>query len=96
MESASRANLSANPHVLLKALRATRFAALDGSYGLQKSRCGRWLLSAHRGLNEVRVYEYPSLKLHKRVAFPPIQDFFPQHFGRLDDPRLGFHHSALR
>ena len=96
LESASRANIPGNPHVLLKALRATRFAALDGSYGLAKSPCGRWLLSAHRGLNEVRVYRYPTLALEKRVPFPPIQQFFPEHFGMLDDPRLGFHHSALR
>ncbi|MFT3707152.1 MAG: hypothetical protein QM817_05730 [Archangium sp.] len=95
VESASRANIPGQPHVLLKALRATRFSAVDGSYGLQRSPDGRWLLSAHRGLNEVRVYEYPSLKLHRRVPFPSIREFFPQHFGLLDDPRLGFHHTAL-
>lgn len=96
LESASRANIPGQPHVLLKALRATRFQAVDGSYGLQKSPDGQWLLSAHRGLNEVRVYEYPSLRLHRRVPFPSIREFFPEHFGLLDDPRLGFHHTALR
>ena len=96
VESASRANIPGQPHVLLKALRATRFSAIDGSYGLQRSPCGRWLLSAHRGLNEVRVYSYPDCTLHKRVPFPSIRKYFPQHFGLLDDPRLGFHHTAMR
>jgi len=96
LESASRANLPGQPHLLLKALRATRFSVVDGSYGLQLSPDKQWLLSAHRGLNEVRVYRYPSLTLHKRVPFPSIRSYFPGHFGLLDDPRLGFHHSTLR
>lgn len=95
VESFSRANVLGNAHVLLKALRATRWSPLDGSYGLQLSPDRRWLFSAHRGLNEVIVYRYPELEVATRVRFPPIQRFFPQHFGRLDDPRLGFHHSAL-
>ena len=96
LESASRANIVGAPHVLLKALRATRFSAVDGSYGLQRSPCGHYLLSAHRGMNEVRIYRMRDFGLHRRVAFPPIQRSFPQHFGVLDDPRLGFHHTALR
>jgi len=96
VESASRAHLPGNTHLLMKALRATRFTALDGSYGLALSPCRRWLLSAHRGLNEVHVYRYPSLERHARIPFPPIQQFFPEHFGLLDDPRLGFHHSTVR
>ncbi|MEW5852473.1 MAG: hypothetical protein AB2A00_27040 [Myxococcota bacterium] len=95
VESFSRANVPGNTHVLIKALRATRWSALDGSYGLQLSPDGRHLLSAHRGLNEVRVYRYPDLTLVRRIPFPSIQEFFPRHFGLLDDPRLGFHHSAL-
>jgi hypothetical protein len=96
VEGASRANLTGEPHVLLKALRATRFSTIDGSYGLQRSPDGQWLLSAHRGLNEVRVYRYPSLELHRRVPFPSIRRYFPEHFGLPDDPRLGFHHTAMR
>lgn len=95
VESASRANLPGNTHVLLKALRATRFSTLDGSYGLQRSPDGKYLLSAHRGLNEVIVYSLPDLRVVHRVPFPSIQRFFPEHFGPLDDPRLGFHHTAL-
>jgi hypothetical protein len=95
VESFARANLPGNTHVLIKALRATRGSMLDGSYGLQLSPDGRFLLSAHRGLNEVIVYSYPELQVVRRVPFPPIQKFFPEHFGVLADPRLGFHHSAL-
>jgi 6-phosphogluconolactonase (cycloisomerase 2 family) len=68
---------------------------LDGSYGLQLSPDGRFLFTAHRGLNQVLVYSYPDMKLVHRVPFPPIRKYFPQHLGLLDDTRLGFHHSAL-
>ena len=95
VESASRANMPGNTHVVLKALRATRFSILDGSYGLQRSPDGKYLLSAHRGLNEVIVYSLPELRVVRRVPFPSIREYFPQHFGILDDPRLGFHHTAL-
>jgi hypothetical protein len=96
LEGLARANLPSGVHTFVKALRATRFSAVDGSYGLQRSPCGRYVLSAHRGLNEVIVYEYPEMRVHTRVRFPPIRAFFPEHFGRLDDPRLGFHHTAMR
>jgi hypothetical protein len=95
VESFARVHVPGNTNVLLRALRATRGSALDGSYGLQLSPDGRFLLSAHRGLNEVIVYAYPDLRVVKRVRFPPIQKFLPRHFGPLADPRLGFHHTAL-
>jgi hypothetical protein len=95
LESFERVNVPGNLHVLVKALRATRWSALDGSYGLQLSPDGRYLLSAHRGLNEVIVYTSPGMETVHRVKFPPIQRFFPARFGRLADPRLGFHHTAL-
>lgn len=44
----------------------------------------------------IRVYRMRDFGLHRRVAFPPIQRTFPQHFGVLDDARLGFRHPALR
>jgi len=95
VEGLSRANLPTSTHHFLKALRAARMSPVDGSYGLQRSPCGRFVLSAHRGLNEVLVYDYPSMTLRRRVPFPSIRESFPQHFGRLSDPRLGFHHTAL-
>jgi hypothetical protein len=95
LETFSRADIPGNTHVLLKAIRATRGSAIDGSYGLQLSPDGTQLLSAHRGLNEVLIYDYPSMSLRRRVPFPPIREYFPEHFGRWSDPRLGFHHTAL-
>lgn len=95
VESASRTNIPSNTHTLMKALRATRWSALDGSYGLQLTPDRRFMLSAHRGLNEVIVYSHPEMKVVRRIPFPSIQRLLPQHFGLLDDPRLGFHHSTL-
>jgi hypothetical protein len=95
VEAFSRVDVPGNSHLLLKALRATRFSLLDGSLGLQVSPDGRFILSAHRGLNEVIVYHYPEMKVHKRIRFPSIRGFFPEHVGLLDDPRLGFHHTTV-
>ena len=94
LEAFSRVNVLAQTHTLIKTLRISRASALDGSYGLQLSPCGGYLLSAHRGLNQVIVYSYPDLEEIRRVDFPPIREFF-SHLGWFDDPRLGFHHSAL-
>ncbi|MCZ7684554.1 MAG: hypothetical protein M5U28_39610 [Sandaracinaceae bacterium] len=95
VEALARANVIGEPHLLVKALRASRGQLLDGSYGLGLSPDRRWLLSAHRGLNEVIVYRYPELTVHRRVPFPPLRRFFREHLGVLDDPRLGFHHATL-
>jgi hypothetical protein len=95
LEALSRANVPGEPQVLLRALRATRWSALDGSYGLALSPEHRHLLSAHRGLNEVRGYRYPSLELHRRVPFPGLQRYFPDLVSPWEDPRLGFHHATL-
>ncbi len=95
VEAVSRANVALAPHHLAKALRVSRGSLLDGSYALGLSPCKRFLLSAHRGLNEVTVYRYPSMAVHRRVRFPPIRRFFPEHLGVLDDTRLGFHHGAV-
>jgi hypothetical protein len=94
IEAMSRVNVFAEAHTFIKTLRISRASALDGSYGLQVSPCGRYLLSAHRGLNQVIVYSYPDLVERRRIDFPPIRHFFG-HLGVLDDPRLGFHHSAM-
>lgn len=94
-EAFARTNLPDQTHSFLKALRMSRGSALDGSYGLKLSPDRRYLMSAHRGLNEVIVYDYPSLKVSRRIPFPPIQSLVP-HIGRFADPRLGFHHATLR
>jgi len=95
VEILSRVNLPSATHWFVKALRVAGGSAVDGSYGLGLSPDRRWLLSAHRGLNEVIVYDYPSLEIHRRIAFPPMRAFY-KHLGRLADTRLGFHHAVLR
>lgn len=94
VESLSRVNLPDATHWLFKAIRIAGGSAIDGSYGLGLSPDQRFLLSAHRGLNEVLVYRYPSLELHARVPFPPMRAFY-KHLGRFADPRLGFHHATI-
>lgn len=94
VEAAARANLLGEPHLLIKAVRAARGSLLDGSYGLGLSPCRRFLLSAHRGRNQVIVYRYPELVVHRRIDFPPMRRF-ARHLGRLSDPRLGFHHATI-
>jgi hypothetical protein len=94
VEALSRVNLPDATHWFVKAVRIAGGSAIDGSYGLGLSPDKRFLLSAHRGLNEVIVYRYPELRVHTRVRFPPLSAFY-DHLGRLDDPRLGFHHATL-
>jgi hypothetical protein len=94
VEIASRANLTGNPHWLAKAIRIAGGSMLDGSYGLGLSPCRRYLLSAHRGLNQVIVYRYPDMAVHRRISFPPMRKFF-RHLGVLADTRLGFHHATI-
>ena len=95
VEILSRVNLPDATHWLVKAVRVAGGSALDGSYGLGLSPDRRWLLSAHRGLNEVIVYRYPTLEVHARVPFPPMRAFY-RHLGRFADTRLGFHHATIQ
>jgi hypothetical protein len=95
VEALARANIVGEPNLMVKALRASRGQLLDGSYALGLSPDRKWILSAHRGLNEVIVYRYPDLSVHRRVPFPPLRRFFPDHLGFWDDTRLGFHHGTI-
>jgi hypothetical protein len=95
VEVLSRVNLPDATHWFVKAIRIAGGSMIDGSYGLGLSPDRRFLLSAHRGLNEVIVYRYPSLEIHKRIPFPPMRAFY-KHLGRLADTRLGFHHAAIK
>lgn len=95
VEILSRVNLPSATHWFVKAVRVAGGSAVDGSYGLGLSPDRRFLLSAHRGLNEVIVYRYPELAIHTRVAFPAMRTFY-KHLGRFADTRLGFHHAVIR
>jgi hypothetical protein len=88
VEILSRVNLPSATHWFVKAVRIA-----GGGLGLSPDK--RFLLSAHRGLNEVIVYRYPDLVVHGRIAFPPMSAFY-KHLGRFSDPRLGFHHAAIQ
>jgi hypothetical protein len=95
VEVLSRVNLPTATHWFVKAVRVAGGSAVDGSYGLGLSPDHRFLLSAHRGLNEVIVYRYPDLAVHRRVPFPAMRTFY-KHLGRFADTRLGFHHAVIR
>jgi hypothetical protein len=95
LEAVARVNLPSATHWFVKALRIAGGSTLDGSYGLALSPDRRFLLSAHRGLNEVIVYRYPDLEVHSRIPFPPLRTYYRQ-LGRLADTRLGFHHATLK
>ncbi|HEY1553493.1 MAG TPA: hypothetical protein VGF94_01605 [Kofleriaceae bacterium] len=94
VEVLSRVNFPDATHWFLKAVRIAGGSALDGSYGLGLAPDRQFLLSAHRGLNEVIVYRYPALEVHARVPFPPMRAFY-KHLGRFADTRLGFHHATI-
>ena len=50
--------------------------------------------AAAKGLTKF-VGRHPEMEVHKRIRFPSIRGFFPEHIGLLDDPRLGFHHTTI-
>jgi hypothetical protein len=72
-EAMARANLPDGVHHFVKSLRITGGSLVDGSYGLQRSPCGNYVFSAHRGRNEVIVYRYPDFEVVRRVKFPSIR-----------------------
>ena len=82
-----------NQHIL-GALRVSRFRLMDSVHACQLSKNQSLLFTANRGLNHITIYDYPSLEMRLRVQMPDIQEFIPI-FGKLADPRLGFHHSYL-
>ncbi len=90
----TRAGVFTNARHFLGALRVSRFSLLDSVYGCQLSPDERFLFTANRGLNHITVYDYSTKTPRLRVPMPEIQDYVPN-LSRFDDPRLGFHHSAV-
>ena len=82
-----------NQH-FMGALRVSRFRLMDSVHACQLSKDQTLLFTANRGLNHITIYDYPSLEQKLRVQMPDIQEYVP-FFGKLADPRLGFHHSYL-
>jgi hypothetical protein len=89
------ANIPGNTHLLTRALRISRGSLLDGSYGLAFSPSKSHIISAHRGLNQLIVYSYPSFEVVKRIDLPPVRKFFKEYMGVMSDPRLGLHHATV-
>jgi hypothetical protein len=90
----ARGNLFTNSRHFVGALKISRGVLLDSIYGCQLSPDQRFLFTANRGLNRIRVYDYPDGQLRLDAPMPPIQDYFPW-MSPAADPRLGFHHGAL-
>lgn len=82
-----------NQH-FMSALRISRFRLMDSVHACQLSKDQTLLFTANRGLNHITIYDYPSLEKRLRVKMPDIQEYVP-FFGKMADPRLGFHHSYL-
>lgn len=93
-DSFARASHTTNFHHILNALRVNRFTCLDSVYGCQLSADHKFLFTANRGLNQIKIYTYPNLQTHLVVEMPPIQEFMPQ-IPAYADPRLGFHHACM-
>ena len=93
-ESLTRGSFFSQFHQLMAATEITRFTLLDGTYACQLSADQSLLFTAHRGLNRLVIYDYPSNEERLVVDLPPLQRFFPI-LGRMADPRLGLHHGYL-
>lgn len=90
----TRGSWATNSRHFLAALRVSRGSLLDSVYACQLSRDQTLLFTANRGLNQVVIYDYPSLTERLRVDMPELQRYVPA-LAPGGDPRLGFHHSTL-
>ena len=94
IDTMTRGSVVTNGHHHLRALRVARWTLIDSVYACQLSADESLLFTANRGLNEISVYDYPSLDLRLRVRMPSLQ-CFDRRLHWWSDPRLGFHHSTL-
>ena len=90
----SRGGMFTNARHFFGALRVSRFALLDSVYACQLTADEKYLFTANRGLNHITIYNYPEKTLLIRIPMPEMQEYVSS-VSRLDDPRLGFHHSAV-
>ncbi|MBS1955189.1 MAG: hypothetical protein JST89_13460 [Cyanobacteria bacterium SZAS-4] len=94
-DSFARASQISDFHHILNALKINRFTCLDSVYGCQLSHDQKFLFTANRGLNQIKIYSYDDLKTELIVEMPAIQEFLPL-IPEHADPRLGFHHACMR
>jgi hypothetical protein len=90
----SRGSIVTNSHQHMRALRLSRGALIDSVYACQISADHSLLFTANRGLNTITIYDYPSNTPRLTVKMPELQEF-DSGLRWWNDPRLGFHHSAL-
>lgn len=93
-ESLTRGSVFTQPNQAFAAVEISRFTFLDGTYATQLSKDQSLLFTAHRGLNQIVVYDYPSTKKRVTINLPELKAFFPI-LSRWSDPRLGLHHGYL-
>jgi hypothetical protein len=93
-DTLARANFFTNSRHFAGALRVSRFTLMDSVHACQLSADQALLFTANRGLNHVKIYDYPKAEVRLRVKLPDLQTFMNKmHW--TSDPRLGFHHSYL-
>ena len=90
----SRGSVANSGHQHLRAVRVARGCLVDSVYACQLSADQSLLFTANRGLNMIKVYNYPDLSERLTVRMPELQKFDPT-VSWWGDPRLGFHHSTL-
>ena len=93
-EAMTRGSMTRQSNQVFSAIEITRFTNLDGTYATQLSADQTLLFTAHRGTNEIVVYDYPSNAKRLAVKLPDLQRYFPR-MRPWSDPRLGLHHGYL-
>ncbi|HSV80063.1 MAG TPA: hypothetical protein VLK85_12805 [Ramlibacter sp.] len=93
-DALTRGPILSGGHHHMRALRVARGCLVDSVYACQLSADQSLLFTANRGLNMIKVYNYPDLTERLSVRMPELQKF-DRSVSWWGDPRLGFHHSTL-
>lgn len=94
VDTLTRGSILTNGQHHLRALRVARGTLIDSVYACQLSADQSLLFTANRGLNMIKVYNYPENSVRLSVRMPELQEF-DSGLRWWGDPRLGFHHSTL-
>ncbi len=94
VDAFTRGPILSGGHQHMRALRVSRGCLVDSVYACQLSADQSLLFTANRGLNMIKVYNYPDLTERLSVRMPELQKF-DRSMSWWGDPRLGFHHGTL-
>jgi hypothetical protein len=94
VDTLTRGSITTSGHHHLRALRVSRGSLIDSVYACQLSADQSLLFTANRGLNTIKVHDYPHTDVRLCVQMPELQAF-DSNLRWWGDPRLGFHHSTL-